>query len=74
MPSSPLEVSEPLVLDRLGQITNPIIAKVDPHCIVVHVHIYVRESINCEHRQFAINRYSQLKSILRYQGDGTNAP
>ena len=32
--------------------------------IIVHAHVYVCDSINCEHRKnsrFAFNRYSQLK-------------
>ena len=37
--------------------------------IIAYAHVYVCESINCDRRknsQFAINRYSQLKPILRY--------
>ena len=58
------------VLRKSGQIANPIIAMVDPVPYYnIHTHVYVCESINCKHRkysQFAINRYSQLKTDLRY--------
>ena len=40
-----------------------------PYRIIVYAHVYVCESINCErrlHSQFAINRYSQLKTDLQY--------
>ena len=48
------------VLGKLGWLT--------PYCTIVYAHIYVCESINCvrkKYSQFAINRYSQLKTDLR---------
>ena len=57
------------IVGKSGQITNPIITMATPYHIIVYMHVYVCESINCEHRkysQFAINRYSQLKLDLWY--------
>ena len=57
------------VLGKSGQIANPIIARVDSvlyYCICARLCLRI---INCERRkysQFAINRYSQLKTDLRY--------
>ena len=55
------------ILGKSGQIANP--RWLTPYHIIVYAHVYICESINCEHKkysQFAINRYSQLKTDLRY--------
>ena len=43
-----------------GQFANLIIATVDPYRIVVHAHVYVCESINCECRK--ISQFTYIRS------------